>query len=349
MVSQQDRTFIGRQQELEILSSALNAALSGKSQLVMVAGEPGIGKTRLSQELAALAEKSGAQVLWGWCYEHAGAPPYWPWIQAVRSYATNIDPAVLRQHMGTGAAHIADILPELLDQFPDLLPAVELDPEQTRFRLFMSIASFLSAVSQTQPLVLVLEDLHWADESSLLLLEFIAREISDNPVMVVGTYRDVEVTGNHPLTRAMGSLVRESHFQRVQLGGLSRAEVGEFVETSSGVAVGDAAIDALHQRTEGNPLFVGEVVGSVDPEELARDQSWIAGIPEAVREAILRRLNRLSEPCNSILRAASVIGRDFEFTLLRALSQDVGEDEFLDRLEEALGIGVIEQIGRAHV
>ena len=198
--------------------------------------------------------------------------------------------------MGPGTADISEILPELAGKLEGLERPPALEPEQARFRLFLSITTFLKNISRSQPLVLVLDDLHWADESSLLLLEFLAREIAATSVMVVGAYRDDEVSGSHPLVQTLGSLVREPHFQRVQLGGLSRDEVGEFVEASAGVAVADAAIDSLHRRTEGNPLFVGEVVNSISPEEMVRDQAWIANIPEAVREAILRRLSRLSEP-----------------------------------------------------
>ncbi|MEE8464836.1 MAG: LuxR C-terminal-related transcriptional regulator, partial [Dehalococcoidia bacterium] len=196
----------------------------------------------------------------------------------------------------------------------------------------------------SQSLVLVLDDLQWADESSLLLLEFLAREITSRSLMVVATYRDMEVSGRHPLVQTLGNLVREPHFLRVQMGGLTRKEVGQFVEARAGVSVADIAVDTLYQRTEGNPLFVSEVVGSVDPEEMGRDQEWIANIPEAVREAISRRLIQLSEPCYQLLRTASVIGRDFDLPLLRALSQEIEEEEFLESLEEALNIRIVESL-----
>lgn len=246
--------------------------------------------------------------------------------------------------MGPGAADIAEIIPELAFRLEGLEKPPALDQEQARFRLFFSITNFLKTVSRRQPLVLVLDDLHWADESSLLLLEFLAPEISADSLMVVGTYRDDEVTGGHPLSQTLGSLVREENYQRIQLAGLSRNEVGELVEARAGVAAADAAVDTLHQRTEGNPLFVGEVVSSVSREEMARDQTWTAGIPEALRDAILRRVNRLSGTCNQMLRTASVIGRDFDLTLLRTLSPEIAESEFLEGLDEALGIRIIEPI-----
>ena len=340
----QASNFIGRQQELATLTGALDAALAGRGQIVMLAGEPGIGKTRLAQELAAVAERRGARVLWGWCYEHGGAPPYWPWLQCIRTHIETAESSQLRQELGPGAADISEILPELSAMLEGLERPPALEPEQARFRLFFSITSFLKNISRSQPLVLVLDDLHWADESSLLLLEFIAREIAASSLIVVGTYRDMEVSGSHPLAQTLGNLVREDHYQRVQLGGLTRNEVGEFVEARAGIAVADAAVDALHQRTEGNPLFVGEVVGSVTPEEMARDQDWIASIPEAVRDAILLRLSRLTEPCSQLLRTASIIGRDFDLPLLRVLSPEFKETELLESLDEALGIRIVESL-----
>ncbi len=337
-------SLIGRQAELAVLAAALEDSLSGRGQLAILAGEPGIGKTRLSRELADLAEAKGAAVLWGGCHERRGAPPYWPWLQALRSYVEAAEAGQLRLDMGPGAADISQIIPELAAKLEGLEKPRVLDPEQERFRLYLSITTFLKNLSQRQPLVLVLEDLHWADESSLFLLEFLAGEISLSSLMVVGTYRDIEVTGSHPLVETLGGLVREGNFHRVPLHGLSRQEVGEFVASRSGVAVAEAAIDSLHQRTDGNPLFVGEVVGSVSPEEMDGNQDWVAGVPDAVREAILRRLSRLSEPCNQLLRTASVIGRDFSLPLLRYLSADIAEDVFLTGVDEALNIRIIESL-----
>ena len=336
--------LIGRQQELAVLSGALEDTLSGKGRVVMLAGEPGIGKTRLAHELTALAEARGASVLWGWCHEHRGAPPYWPWLQSIRAYMETAESSQLSQDMGPGAADISEILPELTAKLEGLEKPPALDQEQARFRLFFSITTFFKNISRRSPLVLVLDDLHWADESSLLLLEFLAREISTSPLIVVGTYRDVEITGSNPLAMTLGSLVREENFQRIQLSGLSRQEVGEFIEARAGVAVAGAAIDSLHQRTEGNPQFVGEVVSSVGPEEMTQNQDWIASIPEAVRETILRRLGLLSNSCNQLLRTASVIGRDFDFPLLRALSSDISEQEFLGGLDQAMSIRIVETV-----
>jgi eukaryotic-like serine/threonine-protein kinase len=172
--------FVGRQREMDSLKAALEDTISGQGRLIMLVGEPGVGKTRTAQELGAYANVLGAQVLWGWCYEEAGAPPYWPWVQPIRSYVQQCDPQQIRIDMGLGAADIAEIIPEIRHKLSDLEPSPDLEPEQARFHLFDSITTFLKNASQTQPLMLVLDDLHWADRSSLLLLEFIAHDITDS-------------------------------------------------------------------------------------------------------------------------------------------------------------------------
>ncbi|MCH8801486.1 MAG: serine/threonine-protein kinase PknK, partial [Chloroflexi bacterium] len=158
--------FVGRQREMGELKAALEDALSGRGRLVMLVGEPGIGKTRTALELATYAGLRQAQVLWGRCYEGEGAPPYWPWVQAIRSYVRDVDPEQLRSEMGAGAADIAEVVSDVREQLPGLQAPPQLEPEQARFRLFDSITAFLKSAGRRKPLVLVLDDLHWADHPS---------------------------------------------------------------------------------------------------------------------------------------------------------------------------------------
>jgi eukaryotic-like serine/threonine-protein kinase len=169
--------FVGREAELRVLHTALGSAFAGRGQVVLIAGEPGIGKTRTSDMFAAQAEASGACILWGRCHEWEGAPPYWPWIQVLRAYLSLADEGSLIRDLGAGAADVAQVLPELRQRIPDLpeLPAME--PEQARFRLFDALATFLVNAAKARPLVVVLDDLHWADTPSLLLLQFLAQGI----------------------------------------------------------------------------------------------------------------------------------------------------------------------------
>ena len=263
-------------------------------------------------------------MLWGRCYEGVGAPPYWPWVQAIRSYVREREPDQLRSEMGAGAADIAEIVSDVKERLPDLQPPPQLEPEQARFRLFDSTCGFLKNAGRKQTLVLVLDDLHWADHSSLLLLEFVARELAGARLLLIGTYRDVEVSRRHPLSRTLGELTRERLFQRVLLRGLSEEDVGRFIELVSGVAPPSGMVEAVYRQTEGNPLFVTEVVrllvqeGGLSgvgahggaPLQGERD-TWSVRIPEGMREVIGRRLDRLSERCNQTLTVASVIGREF--------------------------------------
>ncbi len=152
--------FVGRQREMGELKGCLEDGLSGWGRLVTLVGEPGIGKTRTAQELATYAGLRGAQVLWGRCYEEQGAPPYWPWVQAIRSYVRDIDPEQLRSQMCAGAADIAEVVSDVREQLPSLGAPSQLEPEQARFRLFDSITAFLKSAGRRKPLVLVLDDLH---------------------------------------------------------------------------------------------------------------------------------------------------------------------------------------------
>jgi len=349
--------FVGRQREMGELKACLEDALSGRGRLVTLVGEPGIGKTRTAQELATYAGLRGAQVLWGRCYEEQGMPPYWPWVQAIRSYVRERDPDQLRSEMGAGAADIAEVVSDVKERLPDLKPPPALDsPEQARFRLFDSITSFLKTASQKQPLVLVLDDLHWADQPSLLLLQFVGRELGNSRLLLLGTYRDVELSRQHPLAESLGELTRERLFQRVLLRGLSRQDVERFIEVATGVMPPSGLTEAVHTQTEGNPLFVTEVVRLLVQEgELTADpstgsgraeerDSWTVRIPEGVREVIGRRLNRLSQRCNETLTIASVIGREFELRQLAPLVEDMSQDRLLEVLEEALSARVIEEL-----
>jgi DNA-binding CsgD family transcriptional regulator/tetratricopeptide (TPR) repeat protein len=217
-------------------------------------------------------------------------------------------------------------------------------PEQARFRLFDSITTFLKNASRTQPLLLVLDDLHWADRSSLLLLEFLAREIAASRVMLLGTYRDVDVSRRHPLSQTLGSLIQEQSFYRLQLRGLTRHEVGQFVEASAGTSISGAQVELMHARTEGNPLFVGEIVRLYDQAGIeAHIGAWATSIPEGVRDVIGRRLDSLSDDCNQMLTIASVMGREFSLAPLNHLVDGISEDGLLAALDEALEAHVVEE------
>ena len=346
--------FVGRQAELEELRAALEDAFSGEGRLMMLAGEPGIGKTRTAQELAFHAEARGAQVMWGRCYEDRGTPPYWPWTQAIRAYVGQRDAESLRAEMGSGAWDIAEIVPEVRDQLPNLEPSTNLmDPESARFRLFDSVTTFLKNASLAKPTVFVLDDLHAADKSSLALLSFLVKDLPRTNLLVVGTYRTVDLSRQHPLSEALAELSRERAFQRVQFSGFGQEDVADLIEAVSGTRPLGSLVEAVYSRTEGNPFFVTEMVrllaqhGDLGQGETGERSSWAVRIPEGVREVIGTRLNHLSQRCNQILATASVIGREFSLDLLDQLIDELDEMSILEALEEGSEGRVVEQVSDA--
>ena len=252
--------FVGRHVEMGVLRSAFEEVIAGAGRLVMLVGEPGIGKTRAAQELASYAADQGATVLWGWCYEEAGAPPYWPWVQPIRSYVQAQDPEQLRSVLGPGATDIADIIPDVREKLRDLEPSPALEPEEARFRLFDSITTFLKRASVARPLMLVLDDLHWADKPSLLLLQFLAKQMAASRLLVVGCYRDMELSRQHPLSESLAQLAREPVFRRQVLRGLTQKDTGGFFESATGISPSDQMVSTIYERTEGNPFFMSEII-----------------------------------------------------------------------------------------
>ena len=341
--------FVGREHELGCLSDALDDALSGRGRLVLVSGEQGIGKTRVAMELAHHAEQAGAHVLWGRCYEREGAPPYWPWVQVIRGY-------IRRSHdlVGAGltrhAAVVAELVPELREHLADApAPPALHEPKQERFRLLDAIASFLVQAACVRPLAIVLDDLHASDAGSLLLLEFVARELEDAQLLVVGTYRDVELTRRHRLVETLAELARESRVERLSLRGLSEPEVAQLVGASIDAPGSTGLARSVHEQTEGNPLFVTEVVRLLVDESGPSPAGRLAArgggvrVPEGVRVVIGRRLDRLSRECGDGLRLAALVGREFDVGQLGALT-DAGPDGLGDVLQEALDAHVLEEV-----
>src|SRR5262245_48433832 len=250
--------FVGRERELAALGTALDEAVDGAGRIVMLAGEPGIGKTRTAQVLARYAESRDVRVLWGRCYEEPGAPPFWPWLQVLRACAESCDDARLRALAGAG--DLAEIVPELAQRLPDLAPAERpADATQARFRLFDAIAGFWKRAAVDTPHLLVLDNLHWADAPSLRLLEFLAPTVGGARLLVLGTYRDIELSRRHPLSNTLGELARDPRFQRLRLAGLNLGEAGRFISAASGRPFPPDLLAAVHGQTEGNPLFLGEI------------------------------------------------------------------------------------------
>ncbi|MDP9236001.1 MAG: protein kinase [Chloroflexota bacterium] len=339
--------FVGRDREVGELRLGLDEALSGRGQLMLVVGEPGIGKTRTANELCTYARLRGTQIATGRCYEGDGAPAYWPWMQVLRSYVAECDAGELRSDMGPGAADIAQMVSEVHAKLPGLVTPPTIEPDQARFRLFDSITTFLKNAARRRPLVLLLDDLHWADKASLLLLQFLARNLAGTRLLVLGTYRDVELGRQHPLAQTLAELAREQVGQRVLLRGLGEPEVARYIEMTSGITPSDALVATVFRETEGNPFFLSEVVRLLVADGRLQDSAdtgrWTVSIPQSVREVVGRRLDRLSEECNRILTTAAVIGREFGLDALERLTQRDG-DPLLELIEEAEAARVVEEV-----
>ena len=348
--------FVGREQELGALRTALDEAVAGRGSLRMLVGEPGIGKTRLAGQVSVYARVRGVQPLFGRCYEGEGGVPYMPWVEALRSYVLERPPDDLRAELASGASDIAKLVPEVRDLVPDVPASASLEPEQERFRLFDSVSAFLTNASRSAPLLVVLEDLHWADKPSLLLLQHLVRRVGGERILLLGTYRDVDLDRRHPLAEVLSSLRAERLYERVLLRGFRTAEVVALLEGAAQHPMdprGMQLAGVLQRETEGNPFFIEEIVRHLIETRAIypRAGRWVSdvdsmedlGIPEGIKEVIGRRLSRLSERCNGVLGEAAVLGREFDFGVLSAMS-DIDDDTLLGALEEALEAQLVVEV-----
>jgi DNA-binding CsgD family transcriptional regulator/tetratricopeptide (TPR) repeat protein len=336
--------IVGRARELEVFGAAFDRMLGGRRQLVLISGEPGIGKTRCAEALADVAEDQGALVLWGRCHEEAGAPPYWPWVQILRAYVEASSLDEVRLNMGAAAADIGALVPELLysSQQGQQTQSTPVESNLARFRTFDAIRQFLFQATQQVPITLVLDDLHWADTPSLSLLEFLSQELPRSRMLILATYRDADASRKSPLHSTLGGLGRDSGVQRVHLSGLSQSAIGEVAERLCDISLPDAAIELIYQQTDGNPLFAIELIKVLMDEGNGTVMGTMPGrIPAGVHETIGRRLCRLSEPCNELLRVAAVFGRQFTARELAAASDQPVRD-VLNDLEPAVQAGIVQ-------
>src|SRR6266704_3772927 len=330
--------FVGRQRELEECREGQDDAVAGRGRSFLVVGEAGIGKTRLVEELAREAAERGHLVLWGRCWEGEGAPPYWPWIQVIRAYLRIAHSEGLpRIAAGAGAPYLAQLVPEL-GGLQSAAPSVPPQSEHARFYLFDAVATFLQSRPDHAPLVLVVDDLQWADTPSLLLLQFLVHEQRDTAMLVVATYRELEARQNPHVADVLGALARDG--RHLPLRGFGDEEVALFIEGKTGRSASAAQVRADHHETEGNPFFVDEIVHLLVAEgALERRDATIARklpVPQGVRETIRRRLAPLPMPCRDALTLASVVGREFGLGALQR-AYGLGADALLEVLRPALG------------
>jgi tetratricopeptide (TPR) repeat protein len=333
--------FVGRAEELAELRQAVDALSATHGSLFLLTGEPGIGKTRVCEEIGRLAAGSGTRVIWGRCHEADGRPPYWPWAQAIRSCARHVDPAELAATLVPDALPLAEIIPELRLHVKDLGACGRtVDPETARFRLFQALTVLLRRVAAVQPLLLILDDLHWADLPSLRMLEFLAHELPDVPILVVATLREVEVRRAPAVAEIVDRLGRLG--RRLSLAGFRVDEVLRFVEAAAGQPVPEAVAHRLHRDTEGNPFFLDEIV-----RQFRGAGGWSASSPiplsHGVRSAIRQRLAPLPEATRRLLSAAAVAGREFDLALMEA-GVSTPRSVLLEQLAPAIDVEVVRRV-----
>jgi hypothetical protein len=326
--------FVGRERELRELTSGVDDAIAGRGQLYLLAGEPGIGKTRLADEIARRAAGWGARVLWGRCWEGGGAPPYWLWTQVLRACA-----AEWPDECGPCAPRGPTPATELHELLPAAASDTVLDAEDARFRLFDAVSSVMRACAARTPLVVVLDDLQWADESSLLLLTYLARDLRGARLLLLGAYRDVEARRSAEVGRRIGELACDA--RTLGLGGLDGAEVAQLVERRTGTLPAEGLASAIRDATDGNPLFVEEVARTLVTQGGLDEQGPASlPLPDRVRAVIGRRTALLSPRCVRVLSIAAVLGKAFDVATLRHVSASL-DDAPVDALDEARDAGIL--------
>jgi class 3 adenylate cyclase/tetratricopeptide (TPR) repeat protein len=336
--------FVGREAERAELRRLMAQVQAGTGALVMIGGEPGVGKSRLAEELSIRCAREGFRTYFGASYEMAGAQPYVPMVEVYeQALAQAPSPQAFRQFLGDEAPEIARLVPKLRRLCPDIPPPLDLPPEQERRYLFNSIWEVVARTARAQPMLLVLDDIHWADEPTMLLIQHLAERIAEVPVLMVGLYRDSEVDAGRPLSRTFEELARRRLARRLPLGRLPQENVAEMLRALAGQEPPARLVEVIYAETEGNPFFTEEVFKHLAEEgrlfdadgrfrtDLSVDE---LDVPEGVRLVVTARLRRLGEEGPKVLGGAAVLGRVFSFELLQQL-EELPEERLLDLVEEA--------------
>ena len=351
-----DVGVVGRSTEVASASAAYKrVANGGGREVVLISGEAGLGKTTLAAEVARAAFDLGATVLFGHCEEEL-ATPYQQFVEALGHYVTHAPQAELEAHVAAHGSELSRLVPALASRVPDLPPTKATDSDTERFLLFGAVVSLLSAIGTDRPVVVVLDDLQWADKGSLQLLRHLASSDTLLRLLVLGTYRDSELAHAHALVDTLAALRRQSGMSRIDLVGLDDTGVMELMEAAAGHALDDSGVGlahAIYRETDGNPFFVSEVLRNLVETGAIRQNAegrWVpeatldvTALPDSVREVIGARVLRLGKEAGRILSVAAVIGRDFDLDLLAA-STNSDEDDVLDVLDAAAGVSLVQEL-----
>ncbi len=341
--------FVGREAERRQIVAAFEAAQNGAGRVILIGGEAGVGKTRLAIECAREAATKGATVLFGRCYESPEPHPYIPFVEMIEmALAQAPSPEFFRQALGDNAPELAQLVPRLRRLFPDIPAPLELPPQQARRYLFDSLHEFMTRGARARPAFLIIDDLHWADESTLALLVHLARRIAQGPAVIVGTFRDTGVEVGAALAKAVEDLIRDG-VGPLRLQGLPRPAVAAMIGALCGNEPPKELVESLYYETEGNPFFLEELLKHLIEENQLFDpygnfRSNLSpgdfAVPQSVGLVVGRRLDRLSQATREVLAAAAAIGRRFSFKLLESVAACDGA-VMLAAIDEALKAGLI--------
>jgi class 3 adenylate cyclase/tetratricopeptide (TPR) repeat protein len=347
--------FAGRDEERDAMLLYWKSAQTDGRTVALVSGEPGMGKTRLTSEVARSAHSEGAWVLAGRCDESVAAP-FTPWLELLRHVVAHAPDDVLHAHTQRHGGELTRLVPELARRVPGIPEPRPLDPESERLALFDAALDVLTGLAETAPVFLVIDDAHWADTASLDLLRHLSRRLPiDAHVLVVVTYRDTDVDRAHPLQAMLGDLRREPRVERIPLHGITEEGLCALLTAAGGEELEEEGFElarTLARETEGNPFFIGEVITHLMESGLIvhRDGRWQGtisvdqiGIPEGIRDVVGRRLSRLSDKANDTLRTAAVVGRDFSLAVVADVTGE-SEDDLLQRVEEALRAQLVHEV-----
>jgi class 3 adenylate cyclase len=346
--------FAGRSVELARFADAWKDVAAAERRVWLIGGEAGIGKTTLVSQLAARAHADGAVVLYGRCDEDLGVP-YQPWIEALAALVAHAPEDLLAEHAAARSGELVRLVPGLAER-TGVVVSAESDGEAERYALFGAVTDLLGRTARRLSVVLVLDDLHWADKPTVQLLCHLAGVAEPMRLMVVGTYRPSDIDAGHPLTEGFARLRREAGVEFVDLGGLDDVELLELMELTAGHEMpeeGVALRDAIAAETDGNPFFATEIlIHLAESGAITRvEDRWVTttdlaehGLPVSVRQVIGQRVARLGPDAERVLRTAAVIGRDFDLGLLAEVAE-VGEDDALDLLDTAITALLVDNVG----